>query len=365
MKVHHVFTMQNYVYSQAMIEMLSAGFDGVDNQFFICEKEEKVPQEIKAIQTTHPIRFLQMPMRWKGLALHSQYKNADLVMFHFLPNDLLFHSLMLLSRKKPEHTAWCVWGADLYNWRKSGSPVMKVFNLIRGTSRRRLKFVLASPIDFEEYKRQFDNNAVLLRASGPKGYDAELLESLKPDRQSSAFRILVGHSATPSVHHMEILDKLKAYGNENIELILPLNYGDQEYGKKVEEYARKAFGPDKVMCISEKLTLLDYAKLIWSTDAVIIHSDRQIAMGNLLMAMYMEKKIFLKKDSVMDRYFRQQLKLAVSDSNSIGAVPFSDFSEKGDQEKNKVYAAREIDYSQMVSDWAQLFKVIEGKLKES
>lgn len=106
--------------------------------------------------------------------------------------------------------------------------------------------------------------------------------------------IQIGHSSTSILNHIDVLENLVKYKNENIKIYIPLSYGNKKYGDRVQEVATQLF-KDKVVCIREMMDKDDYMKFLSAIDIAIFNTTRQIGLGNITPLLYMEKKsIFLR-----------------------------------------------------------------------
>ncbi len=356
MKILHVFTGMNYIYTRALIDLFHNYTNRDKHQFLICDRKNNIPKEILELKTdTSDIYYTDSTfLNYNSKYIKEYMMKNDYTIFHFLPNNVFLHIRLILHPKLLKKTIWRIWGADLYNWEKNGVKGM-VLNRIRGYTREKIKYVIAEPMDIDICKKQFKHEKIFLEGPDPKGYDIELLENSKNELKDNKIRILVGHSAVPALNHKYILDKLYKYCKENIEIIIPLSYGDNNYAYEISKYAIELFGSNKIMILNNKLTLNEYAKLLWNCDIAIIYSERQIAMGNITMMMYMKKKIFLMRNSVMDKYYRVNQGLEIYDADRIGNIPYDDFIKGKDYEKNRVFAEHEIDIYDIAEKWNDTF----------
>lgn len=362
MKITHVFTNMNYVYTGALINMFSKHIEKINQIFFICDKEANVPEDVKCqnVNNKSTIHYsgtnslIKQARQFKSILEENDY-----TIFHFLPNNIYFHSMLLANKNLYDKLIWRIWGADLYNWKKNGIKGL-FLNKIRYFSRQNIKYVIAEPMDRPVYIEQFGDNICFLDGPDPKGYDVESLEKAKfPLSNDDIKRIIVGHSAVKTLNHNQILDKLKKYKDENIEIILPLNYGNAEYAKDVYNYAISIFSKRKVHLIDKKININEYMNLLWNCDVAIIHSDRQIAMGNITMLMYMQKKIYLKSESIMDKYYRKDQNLQIYNSNLIGTETYEDFISNDVNKINREFAIQEIDVNNISLIWKKTFMLLE------
>lgn len=107
--------------------------------------------------------------------------------------------------------------------------------------------------------------------------------------------ILVGNSADPSNNHIESLEKLLPYKDEEIKIFVPLSYGDQEHAKKVISQGKAWFG-DKFVPMTDFMPFEQYLEFMKSLDIAIFNHQRQQAMGNTITLLGMGKTVFMRSD---------------------------------------------------------------------
>lgn len=364
MKILHIFTNMNYVYTKALIELFYREIPQYYQEFLICDTEKNVPEMIrKDSGKSTKVHYLKNEsIRLQVFEISKYLNKFDYTIYHFLPNDILLHYYYKFHRKLLNKTVWRIWGADLYNWKKEKIEGV-LFNNVRECTRKNIPYIISEPMDLPEFKRQFGDKHIFLSGPDPKGYDIDILNKQYCTKKDNAIYILLGHSAVKTLHHKEILNKLVPYKNENVKIIIPLNYGDKNYAREVCNYANTLFSNDKIICINEKMDLLSYIRLLWQCDIAIIHSERQIAMGNITMLMYMKKKIFLMKDSIMDNYYRIEENLEIYDSGEIGNIPFEKFIKNEYDEKNRSFAIKEIDVNSIAKIWKDTFGFLKQEME--
>ena len=50
------------------------------------------------------------------------------------------------------------------------------------------------------------------------------------ENHNSCINIQIGHPSTQVLNHIEVLEDLYKFRDENIRIYIPLSYGDEEYG---------------------------------------------------------------------------------------------------------------------------------------
>lgn len=116
-------------------------------------------------------------------------------------------------------------------------------------------------------------------------------------------RIQVGNSATFSNNHLEVftlLEKLQV----KVKIFCPLNYGDKNYAKFIEEKGKATFG-NNFQSLLDFLPLQDYNNLQASCGIVIMNHYRQQAAGNIISALLNGSKIFMSNKSPLLNHFKR------------------------------------------------------------
>lgn len=313
------------------------------------------------------VSFVSHSLREEFFYLKRILKQYDIVYIHslFLPTKVKI-IFGILHPNLVRKLAWIDWGYDLYRDIKVGSNwwVKKVVRLIEDVifSRRIPFFIGIHPVDLLAYQKEIRGSAQLLYAPyrfGEKTDDyllnytpIPLGEKLKT---GNPFTIQVGHRAMRDLHHMSILDKLQKYKDENIQIVLPLSYGDQQYADEVTNYAISLFGT-KVTVLHELLPPKEYREYLSSIDALIIDSKRQIALGNIHMMFYMCKKVFMPADSLLSTFFVDN-GVKIYDINEIGSISFEELTAEDDLKAEREFIMK-FDSKNPVLIWKDVFDCI-------
>jgi dTDP-N-acetylfucosamine:lipid II N-acetylfucosaminyltransferase len=143
-------------------------------------------------------------------------------------------------------------------------------------------------------------------------------------RQSDSMKIWLGNSDTVTNNHLDALQALRRFKNENIEIICPLNYGNKLYGDIVEELGRSIFG-NKFVAIRDFISRDEYYQLMDQTSVVIMYHKRGQAGGNIMAFLLKKKKVFIKSESSIYKFFKS-LGVQLFDANQISKLDFKEFS---------------------------------------
>lgn len=272
----------------------------------------------------------------------NEFVKYDLIIFHGLPNEWLL-PIALFKNKY----IWIGWGFDYYNRfydeellstplllpktrtyynEKSKSEVResKIKNLVSGFARKVKKHLIKnviypmamrnikvfSPVLADEFKLVQQKHGVGKKTRYlPWNYgslERHLLKNIKLDGIDKANSILLGNSATATNNHIEILDFLSNLETKKT-LYIPLSYGSPAYAKSISNYincnsqlASSCYVLDRFMPLS------DYNSIINKCGFVIMNHVRQQALGNIVIMMFRGSKIFLREESVLYNFFKEQ-----------------------------------------------------------
>lgn len=293
-------------------------------------------------------------------------KKADLIIFSGIFG---LEKLMLRFPKGVvDKSYFQFWGGDFYSLnKKSGLSIKKrlgvaykkhIIKKVRG-------IITLIPGDYQE----------LCKVSSPAGKhfvapvcdngdEIKLLDeyrkAVKPD---DPVWILIGNSATETNQHIEILDYFSKYKNENIKIICPLSYGDEQYGAKVKAYGEKIF-KEKFVALTHYMDKNEYFAIISNTKVAMFNNNRQQAMGNINIALAMGCKVFIRSDTAMwSKYNKEDYR--IFDINRISVESFQELLDlpQEEQEHNYFQYLKTHDKEAQVTAWNQVFDSIKT-LKE-
>lgn len=303
-----------------------------------------------------------------GVLEISPYLNEFKESIIFLPNDSLKNNLKYISelydkadsiiayglfcglrplipiafnKKYAKKFAWIEWGGDLYLWKRNITTPKDVFaNYVNYKVRQ-----FADPVglcfedDLKIYKRDFNTKAEILFTPLISHRNIiDVIESSKPNNfiNDGVVRIQVGHNAFQFGNHIRILDMLEKFKDENIQVILPMAYGvgginggrfgGINYKKSVYNTAKFIFGK-KSLLFSKGIPLNNFYSYLWNLDIVVFDLYRQAGLGNILPLLYMNKKVFLPKDTIMYNFFVDK-GIKVYDTNTIPNMSYDEFIAK-------------------------------------
>lgn len=233
---------------------------------------------------------------------------ADFIIVHGLINKLvvilLFFQPWLLGKVN-----WIVWGGDIYfNGNNEINNRDKIIMFMRKKIIEKVKYLsTVTEGDYDFLEKHYRLNCKHFNISYPViASNVDLYKSIqKSVDKRETVNILVGNSATKTNQHMEALDLISKYKNENIRIYLPLNYGPkdfEQYAHEVINYSKSIFGT-KVIPITEIMLGDDYLKFLNTIDIGVFNNNRQQAMGNISQLLMLGKKVFIREDTNMWKHF--------------------------------------------------------------
>ncbi len=290
---------------------------------------------------------------------------------------IIMHSLCYSGKeykKIDKNTAkrmiWCVWGSDLYYLKKNVVHFIlrKIYRFITRSESNRKKIIknlkgitIGFSGDEIELRKKYGDNVPIYYALYPSGYFIDDVEKVEWSKEpNSKTRILIGHSSYRYLQHKKYINKLSKYKGK-IELHIPLSYGDSEYAKEIEVYAENIFGDNDVYIYNKLMNSEEYIKLLKSIDVAIFDFKQQAAFGNIILLLYLRKKIYLSKKGVMYRGLINE-NCIVYDCNEIGNVEFNEFTYTENYNNNYKYAKNLLDLDYIKDQWNMLFNFLRNEM---
>jgi len=156
-------------------------------------------------------------------------------------------------------------------------------------------------------------------------------------------RIQVGNSADSANNHMEILEDLKPFKNDNILIYCILSYGEKPWSKgwidKVMERGESIFG-DKFVAITDFMNYEEYLVFLGGIDIAIFAHKKQQGMGNIISLLGLGKKVFLRTDISSWKLF-ESVGVKVFDVKKIDIDPLGSADIDGNREVMKNFFSKE------------------------
>ena len=296
--------MNNEKFIAPYIEFVKDHFDFEEHFFIIVgdvsEDVAKLPKykNVFILNKSYDSKFNY----FKYSKLIKPYANrAKKIILHALFSDnknfFLYFNQHLLSK-----SYWVMWGGDLYVYNK---PRTRLRDKLRHYIRTQVYSKMGHFITYIK-----DDYELAQKWYGAKGeyhecfmYPSNLYKEydIKP-KEHNTINIQLGNSADPTNNHIEVLERLKVYKDEDIKIFTPLSYGDQEHAQKVIAYGKELFA-DKFIPFTEFMSFEKYLEFLGDIDIAIFAHKRQQAMGNTIALLGLGKKVYLNSSTVQWFFF--------------------------------------------------------------
>lgn len=230
---------------------------------------------------------------------------------------------------------WFIWGGDLYvhklgkrNWK------WKIKEMFRRPVIKRMGHLVTYVKGDVDLAREW---------YGAKGkyheciiYLSNLYRELNiPAKLESTINIQIGNSADPTNNHIEVLEKLLSYKDDDICIYVPLSYGNPEHARKVIEQGRDWFG-EKFKPLTDFMPFDEYLSFLGKVDIAIFNHKRQQAMGNTITLLGLRKKVYMRSDTTQSELFHS-LGVRFFDINNFDSNLLNAEDSYENNEKIKIY----------------------------
>lgn len=185
------------------------------------------------------------------------------------------------------------------------------------------------------------------------GKQEEILELLKDEECGDGFNVLVGHNAWNHDNHIDILKKLKKYG-DRITIYVPLSYGNETYKVKVEKYIEEN-NPGNIVIVKDFMPYDDYMKFLKKMDVAILDGTISYALGNVSVLLLLKKKIFLNREGDIKAAFDLE-KIPHNCVDELDNMDFGEFSKKTDYPENEEYNMLPYTRERAINSWKKFFE---------
>ena len=162
-------------------------------------------------------------------------------------------------------------------------------------------FCFWNPNDFKLMQKYFGAKQARLRyyCHGL----GRLVKAIPEFAEKNMCRVQVNHSASLSCNHLTILKKLeKLDTNKQLQVFLPLCYGDADVKKQIKEFASRS--ALKCDILTEFLPKKEYYTIVAQNGVAIFGSHRQEAGGNIVTALRSGVKVYLRNDNNLLQLYR-------------------------------------------------------------
>lgn len=356
----HVFPKS--VFLRSFIQFLKRNYDPIDHGFITYGTD--ISSSVEYPDYTNDFKIIDLSKDnckdFNTLRSTLEILDAsgiDLVILHSFTLNYLDMIYFLLHPRHTRKTVWVIWGYDLYDYKdRKRSYKSRLTFTLKKLVVRKIPYVIARSPDYKRLQQWYGSSATHINVEPLYGGgDIANAPRRSRDQASQAFNIILGNSATKTNRHLDALEILSKYKNDDIKIHIPLSYGDAQYAETVKMKARSIFG-EKVVFLETFMPPDEYRQYLTRMDIAIFNNNRQQALGNLAYLLATGAKIYLNDDSALWEIFNE-LNFTVHPINTLREANYEEFI---DLDQNELDAnsqkAREI-YSEEhgVMCWNKVF----------
>lgn len=166
--------------------------------------------------------------------------------------------------------------------------------------------------------------------------------------------VMVGHAASPSINHAEMLQQLKAISFSG-KLFIPLEYGEKGYGAAIKSLANDLF-PNNTEFLEQRLSMQAYYQRLSVIGFAIFNFRWQEALGNIVFLTWNGTKIFLQQESSVYKQFAAWGITVFSIEQDLDRKSIIQLLTAEEQQKNKTIIEGLFAEQKVKQYWAALMK---------
>lgn len=360
-------------------KMIGQREDSSDHKFII-PRTTAIIKWVPELAYRDDIIYLPNKNLWEKLKyIYRIYSNSDNIIIHGMFVSTFMYIPLILFRKFRNRLAWIEWTGDIWIWKKPNTSLKnRLINKVNKRLREIMPYiVMTAPTDEERFKSEFTKSTakcVYIPLPSKRETSPVIgIESAKPEELKSPeipVRIQIAHNVFKFNRHIDIMKMLERFKDENIELFLPLAYGEGglngehggwDYINTVKSYAKLSFG-DRVILHTKPVSLEDYTKLLWQVDVAIFGSERMAGAANIYMLLYMGKKVYMPGGCAYYEFFKSK-GLKVFDLNKIPEMSYEEFI-RPVKNQDVSWIAEQYDQEKTAKLWDAFFKDLDARHKK-
>jgi len=335
----HICTLGPFI--PPFFNFIKSEFPKYSNSFYLFGDIKKYPIQVDESVFTH------QNGRLGYLNLLVKLYFAEKIIIHGL-FDVYLLLMLMINPWLLKKCYWVIWGADLYSFMYPKDNIKyKIIEKIKRVVIRKIGYLLTYI--------QGDVN-IARKQYGAKGQYLETivylsnvvkLQDIKL-KNEDVVKILIGNSADPTNEHLEILEKLRFLKDQNIQIIAPLSYGNEDYAQKVAKFGTEIYG-NKFKGIRNFIPYTEYLSLLETVDIAIFNHKRQQAMGNTINLVGLGKTVYLRNSTTQWDFFKN-LSIDVLDINNF------DLKNTVDSQKNRKIVSDYFSKENLIKQWSNILK---------
>lgn len=166
--------------------------------------------------------------------------------------------------------------------------------------------------------------------------------------------VMVGHAASPSINHAEILQQLKTISFSG-KLFIPLEYGEDGYRAAIKKLVNDLF-PHNTKFLEQRLAMQAYYQRLSVIGFAIFNFRWQEALGNIVFLTWNGTKIFLNQQSSVYKQFVAWGIIVFSVEQDLDSKSITQLLTYEEQQKNKTIIEGLFAEQKVKQYWAALMQ---------
>lgn len=184
-----------------------------------------------------------------------------------------------------------------------------------------------------------------------------LVKNFNRSLKETNLNVMLGHSGY-SDNHQKLITLLKKYENEKMCLHIPLGYGEPKYINKIINFTKNNW-KGKVEILTDTIKYEEYIKYIQKMDIIILEGKESYALGNLAMALFYSKTLFLNKDGALYKGLREE-GVPCHSVDEIQKMDFKEFSSLLNYHVHNTSSLLPKPYEESVKEWTSIYDDLEN-----
>lgn len=320
-QIKNLHIMQDNFYNKRFIEFVNENFPQDEHKFIIIKPIDYKLEYIDNVNKYDNVEILYL--EYFESKLYYYVKSSQKVFIHYL-YDYICEFICRYDIGQYAELNWIIWGGDLYEYLnleiydydtkkvlQSNLSFRNYHNKYKSNTNEEyrkkaigsIKYILPNGID-EDYDIVKANFLITAKKKSfiyPNPINFERLDDnyynldAKNIKEKYRYIIQLGNSGDPSNNHLEILKKLTKIDCKDFCVICPLSYGDKDYINYIIKSGKNILG-DRFIALTEYMDEKNYYSFLSIIDIAIMNHNRQQALGNIFLLLYLGKKVFIKKE---------------------------------------------------------------------
>lgn len=351
---------------------------------------DNIDDELKHVQLNEDFILIEKDLK-KLRALTNKFANNEIIIFHGLD---YFRSFLMNNIQVDCKIIWILWGKEVYiNPRIIAekelygkltyssfiaNSVKKKLLIVFKNSFRQFYYQIKDKTDGPHlsiykaikkadycgilYKEEFDFVKERIHTKVQyvsfSYYPIELMVKDKNTRVKSN-NILLGNSATETNNHLEAFHLLKKLPLREQKIIVPLSYGNHEYGDAIAKKGKEIL-PNNFEPLVDFMPLHEYNEFVENCGIVIMNHYRQQAVGNVLTMLWMGAKVYLDERNTLYSYLKRigVYIYSIQQDLQIDNPEVFTLLERGFQDANREILKKEISQKVLLNKLQKQLKII-------